>query len=81
MYTIPSVTIHDNTFTKCCILYANQKVYLNSYSGDNEKTNTFHNCRFLTYKGTDGTGAGCGVCAVYNDQYNNFLTNSFLSEC
>ena len=79
LYTIKSVTAHDDTFTQCSVFSSGGAIYMYGCSEENEKIRTFHDCRFLVCKGDSGYGGG--VRASSNKQYKYFLTNSLFSEC
>ena len=78
MWQIPSVTIHDNTFTKCYVWYDGGAIEIYKCSTEERTDTVINNFLFLNYKGDDGCGGR--VCADNNKQYDNFLTNSLFSE-
>ena len=79
LYIIPSVTIHDDTFTQCYCTSRGGAVYIQSCLTEDDSFKVFDNCRFLKCQGD--SDAGGGMFAYYNKHYNSFLTNTLFSEC
>ena len=79
LYTIPSVTIHDNTFTKCYTTGLGGAIFLAESSTNAGTATIINNCKFLSCKGPFNGGGG--VCDHHNNQYDNFVTDSIFCKC
>ena len=75
---VPSMTIHDDTFSKCYAFTDGGGVDLVSCSTEDDTKKVINNCYFLQCRSKEGSGGG--VCAMSN-QYNNLITNSIFSHC
>ena len=75
---ILSVTIHEDTFTRCYISADGGAIFIKSCFSEYIISPVIHNCIFMSCKGT--SSAGGGMC-VEKNQYDNFVTNSLFSKC
>ena len=79
--SVPSVSIYDDTFIKCCVASLGGAVYIYNCSTVSRTAKEIDDCRFFNCRGTETYGWGGSMRAGSNHQYNNFITNSLFSGC
>ena len=78
LHTVSSVAVHEDTVIHSYVLHDGGAVDIeNGVSADIGKK-TFYNCRFIHCRGAESNG---GAIFVYQNNYNDFLTNSLFSSC
>ena len=76
---IPTVTILNDLFSKCLVLYYAAGIYIEFCSTSSSTDNLIDNCRCFGCKGDSGVGGAVRI--HHNYQYENSITNSLFCEC
>ena len=81
--SVPSVTVYDNTFTKCYTGTEGGAIEMKDCSTKSKPAKIINNCRFLhCHCNTEELGGGGGALySYYTQQYSNLITNCVFTNC